>query len=67
MCFLHILGRCRSRAQRGNEMTEDRELLDFDARHLDDKIAWVIRQATWDALLRCQDDEEEEKDVEVER
>ena len=45
-------------------MTEDRELLDFDARQLDNKIAWAIRQATWDALLRIQDDEDEEDEEE---
>ena len=45
-------------------MTEDRELLDFDARQLDNKIAQVIHEETWNTLLRCQDDEEEDEEEE---
>ena len=41
-------------------MAEDRELLDFDARQLDYKIAQVIHEETWNALMRYEDDEEEE-------
>jgi len=40
-------------------MTGDRELLDFDARQLDYKIAQVIHEETWNALMRIQDDEED--------
>jgi len=45
-------------------MAEDRELLDFDARQLDDKIAQVIHEETWNALMRIQDDEDEEDEEE---
>ena len=45
-------------------MAEDRELLDFDARQLDYKIAQVIREETWNALMRIQDDEDEEDEEE---